>query len=335
MFVRPMTLSDDPERHMDLLTPEHNDAIAATLAAVSVRSSIYCLSELRAPWGFRVDGANVAKFHLVLDGSASLEVPGQEAVRLGTGDLVILPGGESHILRDAPGSLVLGLDSLIADYPLDDNARLRYGGTGTLTRLLCGGFRLEEPAVLGTRLPAVLRLDTASAGISAWIEPVLALARHEAAHAVPGAQAVFSKLADVFLTQALRAYLIGAEDAGLLAASQPTDVLVENATRLMAQQLGQPWTLHSLAQAVGISRSLLAARFRSATGQSPMRHLASVRLNQAADYLTTSDLSIESIAVRTGYSSNAALSKAFKRQFGISPGTYRRLKGDAGVLTVR
>jgi transcriptional regulator GlxA family with amidase domain len=103
----------------------------------------------------------------------------------------------------------------------------------------------------------------------------------------------------------------------------------------MTQQSDQPWTLQSLAHTVGISRSLLAARFRAATGQSPMRHLASVRLSQAADYLTTSDLSIESIAVRTGYSSNAALSKAFKREFGISPGTYRRLNGEAGVLTVR
>lgn len=320
---------------MDLLTPIHTDAIAERLAAVSVRSSVYCLSELRAPWGFRVDGVNVAKFHLVLDGTAWLELPGQEAIQLGTGELVILPDGGSHTLRDAPGSVALGLDSLIADNPLDANARLRYGGSGPLTKLLCGGFRLEDPAVLGTGLPAVLRLDTASAGISAWIEPVLALAQQEAEHAAPGAQAVFAKLADVFLTQALRAYLIGSEHVGLLAALPPTDTLVEHATRLMTQQPDQPWTLRSLAHTVGISRSLLAARFRAVTGQSPMRHLAAVRLTQAADYLTTSDLSIESIAGRTGYSSNAALSKAFKREFGISPGTYRRLKGDAEVLTVR
>jgi len=334
MFVRPMKLSDNPERHMDLLTPTRSDVIAATLAAVSVRSSVYCLSELRSPWGFRVDGANVAKFHLVLDGTAWLELSGQEAIKLGTGELAILPDGGSHTLRDAPGSVVLGLDSLISDHPLDANARLRYGGSGPLTALLCGGFRLQDPAVLGA-LPAVLRLDTASAGISAWIEPVLALAQQEAEHAAPGAQAVFAKLADVFLTQALRAYLIGSEHVGLLTALPPTDTLVQHATHLMTEQLDQPWTLQSLAHKVGISRSLLAARFRAVTGQSPMRHLAAVRLTQAADYLTTSDLSIESIAVRTGYSSSAALSKAFKREFGISPGTYRRLKGDAEVLTVR
>jgi transcriptional regulator GlxA family with amidase domain len=66
-----------------------------------------------------------------------------------------------------------------------------------------------------------------------------------------------------------------------------------------------------------------------------MRQLTTVRLSQAADYLATSDLSIESIAIRTGYGSDASLSKAFKREFGISPGSYRRLKGDAAVLTVR
>jgi AraC-like DNA-binding protein len=335
MFVRPMTLSDDPELNMDLLTPAHPDAIATTLAAVSVRSSVYCLSELRAPWGFRVDGANVAKFHLVLHGTAWLEVPGQDAVQLGTGGLVILPGGDGHVMRDAPGSAVRGLDSLIADHPLDANARLRCGGDGALTRLLCGGFRLDDPAVLATQLPAVLRLDTASAPIDAWIQPVLALAQQEAEHAVPGAQVVFAKLADVFLTQALRAYLIGAQNAGLLLRRQSTDRLVEHVTQLLTQQPAQPWTLQSLARAVGISRSLLAARFRTVTGDSPMRHLASVRLNQAADYLATSDLSIESIASRTGYASNASLSKAFKREFGISPGMYRQLKGEASVLTLR
>jgi AraC-like DNA-binding protein len=335
MFVRPITLSDDPERHMDLLTPTRTDAIGATLAAVSVRSSVYCLSELRAPWAFRVDGANVAKFHLVLEGNAWLEVLGQEALRLGTGDLVILPDGGSHVLRDAPDSVVADLDSLIAEHPLDANARLRCGGDGPLTRLLCGGFRLDEPAVLATGLPAVLRLTAASAPTGAWIEPILALAQQEADHAAPGAQAVFAKLADVFLTQALRAYLIGAEHVGLLAPRRSPDTLVERATQLMKQQPGRPWTLESLAHTVGMSRSLLAARFRAVTGESPMRHLAAVRLNQAADYLTSSDLSIESIATRTGYGSNAALSKAFKREFGISPGTYRRLKGDADVLTVR
>jgi AraC-like DNA-binding protein len=63
-----------------------------------------------------------------------------------------------------------------------------------------------------------------------------------------------------------------------------------------------------------------------------MRHLAKVRLGQAAGYLATGDLSVDAIARRTGYASNASLSKAFKREFGVSPGAYRRSGGDAGLL---
>ena len=78
-----------------------------------------------------------------------------------------------------------------------------------------------------------------------------------------------------------------------------------------------------------MSRTLLTTRFHAAVGESPIRYLAKVRLGQAAGYLATSDLSVEAIAARTGYASNASLSKAFKREFGISPGAYRTTGGEA------
>jgi Cupin len=107
-----------------------------------VHSSVYCLSELRGPWGFQVDGANVAKFHLVLEGACWLQADCVHPVRLGAGDLVILSRGERRTMSDELDSPVLGLDLLIAEHPLDDRARLRSGGDGPATRLLCGGFAL-------------------------------------------------------------------------------------------------------------------------------------------------------------------------------------------------
>jgi AraC-like DNA-binding protein len=320
---------------VDLLSPRASDTVADVLASVTVRSSVYCQSDLTAPWGFRVEGANTAKFHLVLEGACWLELPGADPVRLSAGDLVILASGEAHVMRDEPGSPVLGLDSLIADHPLDAGARLQYGGPGARTRLLCGGFGLDNPAALSACLPPVLQLDSAATGISAWIEPVFALVRHEADHAAPGAQAVLAKLADVFLTQALRTFLLGAEQAGLLRNWHAKDTLAERAAELLRLQPARQWTLHELAHEVGMSRSLLAARFRAATGDSPMRHLAKIRLGQAAGYLATASLSVESIARLTGYAGTASLSKAFKREFGVPPGMYRRLKGDVAVVPVR
>jgi AraC-like DNA-binding protein len=234
-------------------------------------------------------------------------------------------------MSDELDSPITGLDQLIADHPLDADARLRCGGDGARTRLLCGGFALSEPmpAPLLELLPPILTMDPGSASISAWIDPVFALVRDEASRTAPGAQVIFAKLADVFLAQALRAYLTGAGQAGLLRPRSKRDPRIEKAAALMREQPTRQWTLQALAREVGMSRTLLATRFRAAIGESPIRYLAKVRLGQAAGYLRTADLSIDTIAIRTGYGNNASLSKAFKRELGISPGAYRRTRREA------
>jgi hypothetical protein len=86
---------------MQLLNTAPDDAVTELLAALAVRSSVYCLSDLGAPWGFAVDGVNVAKFHVVLDGGCWLRPAGTAPHWLGCGDLVILPRGERHIMSDS------------------------------------------------------------------------------------------------------------------------------------------------------------------------------------------------------------------------------------------
>jgi AraC-like DNA-binding protein len=318
---------------MQLLNAAPHDEITELLSALRVRSTVYCLSELREPWGFAVDGANVAKFHLVLAGTCWLKLAGQEALQLLTGHLVILSRGERHVICDRPDSPVTSLDRIVADYPLDRNATLTYGGTGALTRLLCGGFVLDEPApaALMTLLPPVLQMNSRSADITAWLEPVFALVRAEADSNSPGAQAIFAKLADVFLSQALRTYLAGAGQAGLLRSRQAADEQIAKALAALHDRPAANWTLAELAGRAGMSRTLFAARFHAAVGESPMRHLTKIRLGQAAGYLTTTRLSVEAIARRTGYSTDASLSKAFKREFGTSPGQYRDGKSSIAV----
>ena len=322
---------------MQRLNTSPHDAVTELLGTLRVRSTVYCLSELREPWGFEVDGTNVAKFHLVLAGACWLSLAGHDPVRLKAGDLVILSRGERHVMNDRPGSPVTNLDLIVAGHPLDPNARLTYGGTGALTRLLCGAFILDDPApaALIGLLPPVLQMNSRSADITTWLEPVFALVRQEADSNAPGAQAIFAKLADVFLSQALRTYLAGAEQAGLLAPRQAADSQLGPALTALHDRPAVSWTLAELAALAGMSRTLFAARFRAAVGESPMRHLAKIRLGQAAGYLTTTGLSVEAIARRTGYGTNASLSKAFKREFGTSPGQYREARGGVAVLPAR
>jgi AraC-like DNA-binding protein len=322
---------------MRLLNTAPQDAVTELLATLRVHSTVYCLSELREPWGFEVEGANVAKFHLVLAGSCWLNLAGHEPAQLRAGDLVVLSRGERHVVGDRPGSPVTSLDRIVAGHPLDQDARLTYGGTGALTRLLCGGFVLDDPApaALISLLPPVLQMNSRSADVTTWLEPVVALVRQEADSTAPGAQAIFAKLADVFLSQALRTYLAGAERAGLLPPRQAMDAQIAPALAALHDRPGADWTLAELAGLAGMSRTLFAARFRAAVGESPMRHLARIRLGQAAGYLTTTRLSVAAIARRTGYGTDASLSKAFKREFGASPGQYRDSGGSVAVAPVR
>jgi AraC-like DNA-binding protein len=318
---------------MDRLNPHATDALSSLLNAVKVHSSVFCLSELAAPWGFEVAASKIAKFHLVLEGKCWLQPEHSGSVLLGDGDLVIMPHGAGHAIRDEPGSSVVSLEQLTSDFPLDAHARLNNGGTGTRTRLLCGGFGLSDTSDTSwlSRLPDVMVLDSTAVG--SWSEPVVSLARLEADSVAPGSQAIFTKLADLLLSQALRTQLNRTDKEPWQSVDH--DGRVEEAVRLLAHHPDRPWTLRLLAREAGMSRTQLAVGFRASVGSSPMRHLARIRLNRAAWYLVTSDKSVEAIARRTGYASGASLSKAFSREFGVPPGTFRAGTPSVSVLDIK
>jgi mannose-6-phosphate isomerase-like protein (cupin superfamily) len=90
---------------MDVVSPHgHADPVSEALQALSVHSTIFCLSELAAPWAFWVDGASVPKFHLVLEGSAWLTAAPHHQIRVFAGDLIVLPHGHAHTIGDDPES---------------------------------------------------------------------------------------------------------------------------------------------------------------------------------------------------------------------------------------
>ncbi len=111
-------------------------------------------------------------------------------VPLTTGDRVLLPHGDGHIIADQPGSSVRHLDAILADHPVDEAGWLSYGGggSGSHTRLLCGGFELfpSLPDDLADFLPPVLTLD-ADTGLVRWLEPLFALLKEETQASAPGA----------------------------------------------------------------------------------------------------------------------------------------------------
>ncbi len=311
------------------------DALSEVLRTFAVRSTIFCRSELRAPWAFHVGGEPVAKFHLVLEGSAVLRC-GSETIALASGDLVVLPHGAEHTLADEDGSLAVPLEQLLAEHGAGNGSRLRYGGDGSLTRILCGGFTLAErfshsPLAF---FPDVLHIARDSV-VAPWLEPVLAALTMEAADGRPGADAIVAKITDVFLAQALRTWMLEKHSEGSgLDARMILDDSIAKAVNTLNTSPSEPWSLDRLAKHVGLSRTALSTRFQQRVGQPPMRYLTELRLRRAAEELAAGRPTVRAVAHRAGYDTDAAFAKAFKRQFGLSPGAYRRITKESPRIEV-
>jgi AraC-like DNA-binding protein len=307
---------------MTLLASPPSDAVSEVLRTFGVRSTIFCRSELRTPWAFRVSDEPVAKFHLVLEGSALLTCAGQSTALAG-GDLVVLPRGVGHTLAGDDGAPAPPLERLLVEHGVDGGVRLRYGGSGPLTRLLCGGFSLAEgiPASMLNLFPDVLHVPFERAG-APWVARLLTELEAEAGSGRPGASAIITKITDVFLAQALRVWLLDGGD-GLADSRWILEEPIAKAVRALNSRSSEPWSLDRLARHVGLSRTSLASKFRREVGEAPMRYLSDVRLRRAAEELAQGRGTLHEIARRAAYETDAAFAKAFKRRFGLSPGSYR------------
>jgi len=163
-----------------------------------------------------------------------------------------------------------------------------------------------------------------------WLSATLGLLSAETADA-PGAHEVVTRLADVLLTQALRAALNQLQPpggAGLLALG---DRHIAAAIELIHSRPGHGWTVGELASKVALSRSAFSARFRELAGESPMQYITRTRLATAAELLRSTDAPLARIATQAGYGTEFSFSKAFKRSFGIAPGRYRAHPGPPRV----
>lgn len=88
--------------------------------------------------------------------------------------------------------------------------------------------------------------------------------------------------------------------------------------------VAKPWTLERLARETGISRTVLAVRFRTLVGAFPIVYLTRWRMLQATKLLREPRAGVADVAGKVGYTSEAAFAKAFKRTLKRTPGQVRR-----------
>jgi AraC family transcriptional regulator, alkane utilization regulator len=303
------------------------DVLTDVLETVRVGAACYGRVEAAAPWGIGVEAdEEYAKFHVVLAGDCWLDVAGHDSVHLNGGDLVALPHGHAHTLRDVPESPVRPLRELITVSSGKCQPSINTGGDGASATLVTGSFHFEDRRnnPLLSVLPPVIVLPGELSRNVHWLEPTLKFIACEAASGRPGSQTVVSRLADVLFIQIVRGYLatLPPGASGWLGALG--DAQIGSALGLIHQNPELDWTVQSLAARVAMSRSAFASRFARLVGEPPLSYVTRWRMQKAAGLLRQSSATLADIAERVGYDSEAAFSKAFKRAVGSAPGAYRR-----------
>ncbi|MFD9857810.1 AraC family transcriptional regulator [Streptomyces alboflavus] len=283
----------------------------------------------RAPWGLRLPPVAGAGFHVVLSGTCWLvpleNAPHLAPVALTEGDVVFLRDGRGHILADDPAT------PAVEEQPEQFSAgpvlgTLTIGGDGPQTSLLCGNYHLDQgrPHPLVGQLPEIIHLPTGN-GRHAELSAAVQLLKVELDSPRIGSAGIVPALIDSLLLYILRAWL---EEQGPASArgwaAALGDRAVAPALSAIHQTPAAPWTVQSLAQRVGLSRAAFARRFTHLVGEPPMAYLTRWRMTTAATLLRETQAPLTTIAARTGYSSEYAFAKAFKREHGKAPGHYRR-----------
>lgn len=306
--------------------PNFTDPLGETLHQLRLTGTLYCRSELTAPWGVELpplDGCMM--FHIVTAGHCWLEVKGEAPRLLQQGSLVLVPHGNGHCIRSSPEDEAVPLFDIPVEKVSDRYEIMRYGGTGDATQLTCCVVRFDHVAgqKLISLLPEVLHINSWLDDEDSWLQSTLRFIAREAKELRPGGETVITHLADILIIQAIRSWIDSAPEAeqGWLAALR--DIQVGKALAMIHRAPEKDWTVASLAKEVGMSRSGFSARFTSLVGESAMRYLTQWRMQLARAQLQETSDSLSVLADRLGYQSEVAFCRAFKRVFGVTPGSVR------------
>ena len=268
---------------------------------------------------------HVIIYHFLTEGKASARLLNGERINLNAGDIVIFPHGDAHILENGPPSKAVDIAKEL-DRLLSQGLKVsRLGGGGEITRFVCG-FMACEPRlsqVFLSGLPPLFKVSIRNDASGRWLENSIRFSVNEADASRAGGEAVLAKLSEVLFVETLRAYIahLPAEQTGWLAGARDSEV--GKTLALMHRNPAHPWTIASLAKEAGVSRSVLAERFRHYLNEPPMAYLTRWRLQLGTQMLASTSYSVARIASEVGYESEAAFNRAFKREFTVPPARFR------------
>jgi len=309
------------------MTVQTPDLISELLRGMRLSGVKYRRIEASSPFGVAFGSApGKAQFHFVSRGTAVLRMESGATFTLGNGDALFIPNGNAHALLSDEKACVTPLAALPSEPICGDVSAVSCeacpDSASTVIFSGCMDFELGGMQPLIKAMPEVMMVSRL---MSTWpeIHPLLAAMERESMTRQVGFAGILARLADVVAALIVRGWV----EAGCGKASGWVQVLrdprLSRAIYAMHQQPGVNWSVAALAKEAGTSRSVFAERFLSATGTTPAKYLSELRMRLAIQYINHEQQAIETVALRLGYSSLAAFSRAFKRIVGHSPGALR------------
>lgn len=313
------------------------DVLSEVLKVVKLQGALFFNGEFSSPWSFcsppsysvapyvAPAARHVIIYHLLTEGHASARLVDGERILLDAGDIVIFPHGDAHFLENGPPTKPVDMVQELTRIFSQGLKLSCQGGGGEVTRFVCG-FMACEPRlsqVFLSGLPPVFKVSIRNDSSGRWLENSIRFSVNEADASRAGGEAVLAKLSEVLFVETLRAYIaqLPPEQTGWLAGARDSEV--GKTLALMHRHPAHPWTIASLAKEAGVSRSVLAERFRHYLNDTPMAYLTRWRLQLGAQMLASTSYSVAQIASEVGYESEAAFNRAFKREFQSPPARFR------------
>lgn len=307
------------------------DVLSDILDTLKFKGSFYFTTHFSAPWGIEVPAfQNVARFHMAVGGECWVRVEGAaDPVLLSAGDMIIIPHGARHVLSDHLNTRITKLDAALAESGYEGEGHFIFGGGNEVTgKLVCGHLdfsaNLKHPIL--EELPPYLLVTGDQAIEFGWFESAMKFMAFEARRNHLGNSAMIRRLSEILFIHGVRVW--HQTDSGKSPASRflsaVADRHIGNSLRAFHQDIGGNWSLETLSDHSGLSRSLFVERFRTLTGYTPMSYVTMWRVQRACQLILETNLSTDAIADHVGYQSTAAFAKVFKKLTGVGPGAYRR-----------
>lgn len=316
------------------------DVLSNVLSTINLDGALFLNADFGYPW--RVSSPcgqdiasiamphvdNVIVYHLITKGSCSVRVDGEKNVVLNEGDIVVFPHGDAHDIGSHLDIMPMDMSAIIPTL-LDPNLDLiKTSGEGAATHIVCGWLSAEQNVInpLVDSLPKLIKVNIRQQDSGKWLESSILHAVASTTSSRAGSSTMTKRLAELLFLETLRLFIetIPKEQSSWLAGME--DKHVGKALSLIHAAPEKPWSVESLAAKVFTSRSVLADKFKHFIGVPPMKYLTRWRLAIAASLLREGKLSIARVIEEIGYESETSFNRAFKREFGVPPGSWRNSK---------